>query len=293
VSPRPRRISRFTPTTAAFEGFRLIRREPVAALVWMLLWLVALLSTAILVASGKKVVLVAAGEASRDIADRFGPFTALCVMLFLLVWVTTSLATYRAVLRPDERRFFYLRLGADEMRLAIMTVVSFFAVLLLGGVPAYLLLVLADPLMRALPHLARDIGAAGAWVTVCVDVWLGVRLSLISVETFAERRFHLSAYWPLTKGRFWYLFFCYFLCFVLLFAFSVLLYVIGGLITAVAQPDLGSGPLWLRTGVLGLAAVLALLTAAFWVMSSVIFCACQAHAFRAIISDGKAGVAIS
>jgi hypothetical protein len=287
-------VSPFMPTRAAFEGFRLLRREPAAAFVWLLLWVAAFLSTAFLVASGDHVVLPGPGGANapRDIVDRFGRFAALSIVLFLLVWVTTSLATYRAVLRPGDRRYFYLRLGPDEMRLAIMTVVSFFLVLLLGGLPAYLLLVLATPLMRALPDLAREIAAVGAWATVCVDVWLGVRLSLISVETFAERRFHLSAYWPLTKGRFWYLLTCYFVCFILLFAFSVVLFLVGSLITALAQPDLGVETLWRRTGVLGLAAMLAVLSAAFWVMSLVIFCACQAYAFRIIVGDGKAGVAI-
>ena len=52
------------------------------------------------------------------------------------------------------------------------------------------------------------------FLTVALDVWLGVRLSLIAVETFSERRFHLTAYWPVTRGRFWYLLAAYFLFFL-------------------------------------------------------------------------------
>jgi hypothetical protein len=284
----------FAPTDAASEGFRLLRREPAAAFVWMLLWLAAFLFTATVVARGDRVVVSGHGPTAslREIAQRFGPFAAVCIALFLMVWAMTTVAVYRAVLRPEDRRFFYLRLGADEMRLAVMTVTAFFLVLLFGGVPAYLLLVLADPLMRALPNLAREIATLGALATVCVDIWLGVRLSLIAVETFAERRFHLSAYWPLAKGRFWYLFFCYFLCFWSVLLLSFLLFFVGGVVTALAQPDAGVGNILRRTSVLGLATMLAVLTASFWVMSTVVLCACQAYAFRAILGAGDGDVTI-
>ena len=285
----------FAPTAAALEGFRLIRREPEAALVWMVLWLTAFLFTAVVAATGEPVELASHGgyRSLEDIAGRFGPYAAISIGLFLLVWATTTVAAYRAVLRPDDRRFFFLRLGADELRLGVMTVTTFALVLVFGGVPAYLLLLLADPLMRALPALARDIATGGALVTVCVDVWLGVRLSLIAVETFAERRFHLTAYWPLTRGRFWYLLSCYFLCFLTVFGLTILFFIVGSLVSALAQPNQGAGGILRRTSVLGLAVMLAILTASFWVVSTTIFCACQAYAFRVIAADGKAGVRIS
>jgi hypothetical protein len=288
-------MTAFAPTAAAFEGFRLIRREPAAALVWTLLWLAAIVFTAVAVARGDRVVLSSHGayRSLGDIAGRFGPFAAVSIALLLLVWATTTVAVYRAVLRPHDRRFFFLRMGGDEVRLAIMTVTSFVLILVFGGVPAYLLLVLADPFMRALPDMARGIAKLGALTTVLVDIWLGVRLSLIAVETVAERRFHLTAYWPLARGRFWYLFWSYFLCFLTVFALTILLSVIGGLVWWLAHPDLGGGD-WLRkTSLLGLAIVLAALSAGFWLVSSTVFCACQAYAFRVIVADGRAGVTIS
>lgn len=288
-------MTAFAPTAAAFEGFRLIRREPVAALVWMLLWLVVVVSAAAAVATGPPVALTNGGSHTnlRDIAQKFGPFAPVLIGLFLLVWAGTTVAVYRSVLRPNERRYFYLRLGVDELRLMIMTVVSFGLVLILGGAPAYLLLVLADPIMRALPTLARDISAVGALLTVCVDVWLGVRLSLIAVETVAERRFHLSAYWPVTRGRFWYLLLCYALCFLMVFGLTTLLFLAGGLLVSLAQVDLAVGNLLRRTSVFALAALLSVLTAAFLTLSSTVFCACQAYAFRVVAGGGKAGVIIS
>jgi hypothetical protein len=292
-------MTAFNPTSAAFEGFRLIRREFRSVLVWMLLWLAAFLFTAVVVATGQRVVIPANGPAHGarpglgDLADRFGPFAAVSIAWFLLVWATTTVAAYRAVLRPQDRRFFFLRLGADELRLAIMTVASCILVLLFGGAPTYILWVLVNPIMRALPAAARNIATFGALATVVVEVWLGVRLSLIPVETFAERRFHLSAYWPLTRGRFWYLLACYFLCFLAVFGFCTLFFIGFALVSGLAQPDLGAGNLLRRTSILGLAVVLAALSASFWVISSTVFCACQAYAFRAIIGEGKDGVAIA
>ncbi len=284
----------FAPTTAAFEGFRLLRREPKAAAVWLTLWLIPLLFTAIVVAMGERVVLgrPQPHHTLGESAGRFGPFAAVSIALFILVWAVTTIAAYRAVLRPDDRRFFFLRFGGDEVRLAIMTVSSFLLVLVFGGVPAYLLLVLADPIMRALPELARDIATVGALATVCVDIWLAVRLSLIPVETIAERRFHLTAYWPLASGRFWYLFWCYCLCFVIVMALGLVYVAAGGFIFWLAHPDLGAGNLLRRGGVLGLAAILTALTAGYWLVSTTIFCACQAYAFKVIVADGKGGVAI-
>jgi hypothetical protein len=279
----------------ATEGFRLIRREPWAALVWMGLWLVAFLFAGAVLATGERVVVHAHATNSSlgEIGGRFGPFAVLSIAIFLLVWTTTTVAVYRAVLRSHDRRFFFLRLGADEVRLAVMTVVSFFIVLVFGGAPAYLLLVLADPFMRAVPAMARDIATLGALATVVVEIWLGVRLSLIAVETVAERRFHLTAYWPLARGRFWFLLACYFLCFLMVFGFSLVFFVLGAGVWGLAHPELGAGNLLRRTGLLGLAAVWAILAASFSLMSSTIFCACQACAFGSIVGDGKAGVAIS
>ncbi len=266
----------------------MMRREPRAVIVWTVMWLVALSVTAIVAASGQKVVVAEHGAAPglTAIIHRFGPFAAIFIALYLLVWATTTVAAFRAVLRPHEGRYFFLRLGPDELRLAIMSVTAVVLVLVFGGVPAFLLLALASPLMQVAPAFARDIATLGAIATVCLDIWVAVRLSLIAVETFAERRFHLTAYWPLTKGRFWYLFLCYLLCFVLLFGL-VILFAGAGLVVelivgAVGAPE--GADLIRRTSLLGMAGVLAILTAGFFVVSSTLFCACQAHAFRAILS---------
>jgi hypothetical protein len=285
-------MTSLSPTAAAFEGFRLIRREPWAVLTWFLLWFSAFTIAAFTLASGQKVAVTDHGayRGFGEIAPRFGPFAVVVIALFLIVWAVTTVAIYRAVLRPQDRRFFFLRLGLDEARLAIMTVAAFVLVLAFGSVPAYLLYVLVNPLMRAAPSLSRGIAPLGALATVCLDVWLGVRLSLIAVETFAERRFHLTAYWPLTGGRFWYLVSCYFIFFLMFLGVSIVVFGLDSFLFDTALVRVGGADLLRRTSVLGLAGVLAGLTSAFFVLSSTLFCACQAYAFRAILGGGKAGV---
>jgi hypothetical protein len=275
-------------------GLRLIRREPAAAAVWFALWLGAFLLSGVMLALGEKVVVGehVAYDSFDDIVRRFGSFAAISIAVFLLVWATTTVAVYRAVLRSRDNHFFFLRLGADELRLAVLTVASFLVVLVLGGTPAYLLLVLADPLMRALPAMAENIAAVGFVATLVVEIWLGVRLSLISVETVAEKRFHLTAYWPLAQGRFWFLLCCYFLCFIMVFALSVAFFIMGAVVLGLAHPELGGGDILRRTGLLGLAGVSAALAAGFSVVSLTIFCGCQAYAFGSIVGEGRNGVAI-
>ncbi len=273
-----------SPVDAAAEGFRVIRREPAAALVWMALWLVWFLVAAEIVASGEKVVLSdhVAHRSLWEITRHFGSFAVVLVALFFVVWGMTTIATFRAVLHPDDRRFCYLRVGKDELRVAAISLAAFALVLIFGGAPSFLLILLVSPLMAAVPAFARDIAEIGAWATVCVDVWLCVRLSLIAVETFAERRFHLTAYWPLTRGRFWYLLAAYCLFFVLFFMLTVLFLTLSGFLFQSALHQVGTPDLLSRGGVLGLAGALALITAGFWALSSTLLCACQAHAYRAI-----------
>jgi hypothetical protein len=276
---------------AAREGFGLLRREPRAFLAWTALWL-ATFSAAAWVVAVSKPVSVAHQRAPAnfsDVASRFGPFGEGLMVMFLLVWLVTAVATFRAVLHPDQRRWFFLRLGADEVRLALVTLVACVAAVGVGAAPAYLVFVLASPIMSAVPAATRLVAEVGVIITVWLDVWLGVRLSLIAVETYSERRFHLMAYWPLTRGRFWYLLAAYFLYFVIFLILTVLFVPVIFILTPNTLTAAG-GNMLRRTGLLLQAGVLAGLISLFWTLSSTLFYACQAHAFRAIVGKGRDGV---
>ena len=279
------------PYRAVGEGLRLIRREPRSALAWAALWLLTFSVAAWVVAITRpEAAPVARGPASfSSVAAQFGPWWPLLIVLFLLVWLVTAVAAFRAVLHPDQRRGFYLRLGPDEWRLGLLTIAAFLAAIPLGGAPAYGVFVLVNPFMAFLPDAARDIAVIGVLLTVWIDIWLGVRLSLIAVETFSERRFHLTAYWPVTRGRFWYLLVCYFLYFLVLLGLTAVTAPVIGLLSHAAETRAQDGVAG-RGGLLLQAGLLAGAISLYWTVGSTLFYALQAHAFRAIVGEGRDGV---
>jgi hypothetical protein len=277
------------PYEAVGEGFRLIRREPRAFFVWTAIWFATFSLAAWTVATSRHVALAGPTPASlKGISEHFGPYSALFIGVFPVVWLVTAVAAFRAVLRPDNRRWFFLRLSMDEVRLGGLTLGAFFAAFPLGAATAYLVLLLIVPFMHAVPTATGIFEWIGAFLTVALDVWLGVRLSLIAVETFSERRFHLTAYWPVTQGRFWYLLEVYFLYFLMFLGLSViqfaLVWIDLNIATDSANGLLQSGNLLFRAG------ILTAVTATFISLTSTLFYACQAHAFREIIGQGRAGV---
>lgn len=282
-------MKRLSPYEAAGEGFRLIRREPRAFLTWTVIWFATFSLAGWTVAVSRPVALAGPTPASlRGVSERFGPYSAPLMALFMVVWLVTAVAAFRAVLRPTDGRGFYLRLSMDELRLGGLTLGAFFAAIPFGGAPAYLIFLLATPFMHAVPMAAGVIGWIGVFLTVGLDIWLGVRLSLIAVETFSERRFHLTAYWPVTRGRFWYLLAAYFLFFLVFLGLTVIFAPLVGLASSVwAGP---SASVAARGGLLVQAGVLTAIISLFWTLSSTLFYACQAHAFRDIVGEGRAGV---
>jgi hypothetical protein len=282
-SARQARRQLFAVWATVTEGFRLMAREPASAIVWFLIWLAALTAAAMLVAFWGPHLIV--GEDYRTLGAKFGPFAVVIIPALLLVWAVTTVAAFRASLRPDERRFFYLRIGADEARLAVMTPVAFLLILVFGGVPAFLLLSLVTPLMQAVPALGKDLAGIGAVATICIDIWIGVRLSLIAVETMAEGRFHLTAYWPLTRGRFWYLLLVYLAWFVVIFGLGLVVsfatVVLERVASTVIGPPHGADPTR-RIALLAVAGGVAVLASLSIMVPATLFCAAQAYAFRAI-----------
>jgi hypothetical protein len=145
--------------------------------------------------------------------------------------------------------------------------------------------------MSVAPAATRLVAEIGVLFTVWLDVWLGVRLSLIAVETYSERRFHLMAYWPVTRGRFWYLLAAYFLYFLIFLGLTVLFVPVIIILSPTNVTPVVGGDLPRRASLLLQAGALAGLISVFWTLSSTLFYACQAHAFRAIVGKGRDGVA--
>ena len=197
---------------AAFEGFRVVARNPLAVLMWGL----ALFVLAVLPFLGAFSLLASSfGDLLRQAAEDAEPsfeeamrlqfqmmaLNPLLMIPSLISRVVLTCAIFRAVLRPEDNRFFYLRLSVTELLvgavfLALMMVffALFFAAILLG---------VGVTLTTWAVSEAAGVGVAIILVVGLLGgvIWLALRLSMAMPMTFAERRFRFFESWELTRGH--------------------------------------------------------------------------------------------
>ena len=123
-------MARFSIGTAIGEAFGLIRRRPLAVFVWGLLMVVPMLVSfaLILPMMGGALSSIAADAANPDQIHeammgemmQIQGVSSLLNLVQLLVSVVVYTAVMRAVVRPRETSFFSLRLGMDELRVAVV-----------------------------------------------------------------------------------------------------------------------------------------------------------------------------
>ena len=226
----------FSASDAAFEGFRVVRRHPFALVFWALLYIVVI-GGAFLLVGGSMVDMMASAtrlEASGNqptleelapLMRSYALMIGVLMPLSLLVSAVLAAAVSRAVLRPTESAFGYLRLGADEMRVLGVTVIIFF--IMLASMLVF------GTVIGAAASFAQ--GTPALWLVVvalclfaaCAYIWLAVRLSLAVPATVATRRIDVGGAFRMSKGRFWPLLGMALLAFVMTLVVSIL----GGIIS--------------------------------------------------------------
>lgn len=203
----------FSATDAVFEGFRVVRRRPLT-LVWWSLFYMAVMALAMAVVGGSLLQLVGAAEtleaAGTPSPEDFMPLLQIYMSIFVVVLplslaaaAVVYTAVSRAVLRPSEGRFGYMRFGMDELRVLAVTVVLGLLFMALAGT--------MFTLVGVIGGMATALEAPWLWLVAVLAglaalaalIWLAVRLSLAVPITVGERRIALFDSFRLTKGRFW------------------------------------------------------------------------------------------
>jgi hypothetical protein len=235
----------FSVAEAALAGFRFVRGHLRAVATWAAAYTaLTFIATGIFVATLGPTVMRWQAESETVAPDATLARLVLVVVLASVFCITFYAVVYammaRAVLRPEDDRSAYLRLGSDEVRQGLL-------ILLAAAVatPVCLGVGIVD-VGLAVGFKAAGMDAVGTFVAplagVCALIYLAVRLSLASPLTFDRKKVDLFGSWSLTRGRFWPLFGCYALTFVLVLLLILLIAFIVVPIGLVAGAPAGGQP---------------------------------------------------
>jgi len=250
-------MASFSASDAALTGFRVVREHPKAVGIWAVIQFVISLGFTVgtvRFAGPALMSLNAANSApARDpaktmaIFQQLGPYY-LCLILFSLAFYPILYATMnRAVLRPSEEKFGYIRLGADELRqLGLLLLV------LLFGLVAYIAIIVVSVAVLTPLSLMFAGGSGGltnsnlfiglfavvfGLAVICLWIYVWTRLSLAPSLTFATGKINLFGSWRLTRGLFWPMLGAYLVALVL----AMIVWLLTTVISLAATALLGGG----------------------------------------------------
>ena len=237
-------MTTFSPVTAALEGLRITRRKPLVVLAWAACYFAMLVVLGLVVAfafGGSVRADLALMSRTNDLRELVGiiarrqgtllPLIAFAVALQSVITV----AIMRAVIHPGERRYAFMRIGKEEGRQFIVALVGWVVALVVTALPsAVLVLVGAGLISLGAVQTNRWVEVLGAIAVAGLSIWFGIRLSLLSITTFAEGKLDLRRTWTLTDRHFWHLLGMYAVAFVLTLLVSVAQTVVAGLILAMS-----------------------------------------------------------
>ncbi|KQZ25729.1 hypothetical protein [Caulobacter sp. Root1472] len=233
-------MTTFSPVQAALEGVRITQRKPLVVLAWAACYFAMLILLGLVVAFAfggtvrTDLALLARTNDLRELIDivarRKGTLLPLIAFAVALQSVI-SVAIMRAVVRPQERRLAYLRVGREEARQFVVALVGWIVALVVTALPsAVLVLIGAGLISLGAVETNRWVEVLGAIAVAGLSIWFGIRLSLLSIITFAEGKLSLRRTWALTDHHFWRLLGMYFLAVVLTILVSVAQTLVSGLI---------------------------------------------------------------
>lgn len=203
-------MARFSIGTAIGDAFGLIRRRPLSVWVWGLLMIAPAAATfgLMLPMMGQMMGAMALAGQHADapqaaMADmvQFQAMSGLLNIVQMLLMVVVYTAVMRAVLRPLESSFFSLRLGMDELRVAVAGLavivgvyIAMMVMMLIGVAIGFAVWGMGSPM--------NWLVIVGLVVTAIAAMWVAMaRVSLIAPASVLYRTFAFSEGWRLARGQ--------------------------------------------------------------------------------------------
>jgi hypothetical protein len=200
----------FSASDAAFEGFRLARRSPMAIVLWAVAYVI-FTAICFVAVGGSFIALMAAATELQGVAEpSMEALQPLMAAYAGMVWILPLglvfsaimyAAVNRAVLTPADNRFGYLRLGMDEVRVFVVTLVLTILAIVAGAIIFGVAGVIAGFGGAAAGDAAGIVVFVVILAAIVLSVWLALRLSLAVPITMARKKIAIFDSWSVTRGR--------------------------------------------------------------------------------------------
>lgn len=202
-------MTAISATDAALEGFRITRERPKVVMGWAVFLLITnvlgALITLVLPEEARDALAKIAAQEAPDPRELLDALSAVAPLLLvgLVVQRTMDAAIYRLMLRPEQSRFAYLRLGVDEMRLTVLRLIFVVLAIVYIAIVQFGIVILSFTASAFGQTASIFVASVAELVSWGVFLVLAVRLSLASVMSFDRGRLVVFASWDATRGLFW------------------------------------------------------------------------------------------
>jgi hypothetical protein len=239
----------FSFSDALSAPFAMLRRRPLYLFVWGLMMaamVAAIYSLMIPMFATLPLLDSDDAAAMEQLAAQMSGFSlimnGLNILMYLLMLVLWTAAGRAALSSGRGDRFLFLRLGMDELRVAVVIIAVF-----VGWYIALLILVLIGVgLVAAFWATSEATGVVVAivygLVVLVASIWALVRVSLIAPASLILEDFAFAAGWRIARGQVWKLIGLNLVVWVIYMVSAILMYAV--VIGILAAAFFGQGLVW-------------------------------------------------
>ncbi|CAN5274538.1 hypothetical protein BH10PSE1_BH10PSE1_05040 [soil metagenome] len=205
-------MTTFAIGRALSDAFGLMRRRPLSVLVWGALFVIpACTALALILPEFGDFMTIAVQMSAtpgeplpQPIMDRMARMQSVNLAMNFVQGVAMAVvytAIMRAILRPAERSFFSLRLGMDEVRVAVVGIAIFVGLYIAMIVATIVGVIIGVFIYLSVKAAIVPVGLALFLALMIGFLFAMARLSLIAPTSILRRDFAFDEGWSLGKGR--------------------------------------------------------------------------------------------